>query len=162
MGKASALAVGAVMLLIDPLFACRAPTTPFRFGEAEVRAAIEGTWVVHMPPDHATRTVVLAIGMQRAATPARVACSRRTMIRSAHACGDSTEVKIEVAALFNRTPITGTFHAHGLDFGGGDLVLQIDDAMVHARIDEHGEAERVLVYRDDRRDPATMQRIAVR
>jgi hypothetical protein len=175
-GKTSfAIAIAIAVLVLNPLFACRTSGPAFTFGASEMRAAIEGTWVVEMPAtgDRPAHDIMLSI-THAGATPTRsssidlirpaVACSHRTLVASAEACADETTMKLAVShvALLAPIPITGTFRVAGLDFTIGTLELTLDDATLVADVNTRGEAHRVRVYHADRTSDATLTRVTRR
>ncbi|HUQ07576.1 MAG TPA: hypothetical protein VM261_34015 [Kofleriaceae bacterium] len=169
--------LGVAALVLNPVGACsmfsdRAGV--FEFGDAEVRAAVEGTWTITVPasgPGTAPIEYTIAIAQgtdpvaQRSAPRSLVAtaaaCSDRTLVRSASACGDSTTVPLDLQ-LVNAPPEPsgrGKLVIWGTSFGQGELRAFVGVHQVSASIDSSGTASRVRVLVDNDYRDGTMVRV---
>jgi hypothetical protein len=135
-------AIGVAVLVLDPFL----PGWAFQFGEPEMRAAVEGTWKLTLdhgraatftlreasaPTQHAARSLV---------RPA-AACGHRTLVRSAEACMDLSEMTLEVKMIASTLPDEeprGRLLVAGLSFNGGELDLSLGGESIHARLAPDG------------------------
>lgn len=114
--------------MLNPFFACGAD---FRYGLPEIEAALAGTWEATWTRDSQTQSVKFRVeadvaekhscGMIKNAG----ACSQRTLVKSAHACKDSTTVPLKVIALDDETTMNGTFVVTSTKFDMGELSINI-------------------------------------
>jgi hypothetical protein len=177
MKKLLVAVLGLAALVLSPVAACsmfseRDPV--FEFGGAEVRAAIEGTWTITVPAwepgaPRVDYTVVITQGRgpvaQRSARPSLVAaataCSERSLVRSASACGDSTKVPLDVQIV--NAPSShgsrGELVVWGTRFHQGRLEATIDGLTLAAQISAGGTATKVSVLVDNDYRNATMVRV---
>jgi hypothetical protein len=161
--------------LLNPA-ACSAPAeSQYQYGAEELRAALEGTWNIAIRTDggsSAALTVELEQGRssQHAAksdsrgwtgsgAPSFVrvahACGTRTLIATASACIDSTEMPLAVtfqagdrrlgdAVLWedggDSSSLEGHFRVDSLVFDSGSLYLTLGEVRVQAIIDSEGVA----------------------
>ena len=161
MSSARWLLGGVLMLatvVTSPLSACRGgQPASFTFGTDEVRAAIEGTWILSLPATSSTPTRTLAVRIEIAQAPqhsaarpgliaSAYACSTRTLIKSAAACIDVTKVALVVTALDGDIATAqGALDVYGLSFHNSRLELLLDDVPVSAMVSPAGEATDVRV-----------------
>src|SRR4051812_39013776 len=104
--------LGLAALVLNPWFGV---TSGFDFDEAEMRAAIEGTWRLTVPPTRgAPRDITFRIaqgtaarpslGLSRALVSPAAACGTRSLVRNAGACLDSTDMPLEITILAGAAP----------------------------------------------------------
>jgi hypothetical protein len=143
------------VVFLNPTFAC-SDEPPFQYGASEMRAAVEGDWSFAITPaGAATMQVTVHIG-QAATTPATTAhASGRAFVRAAHACGTRTLVKsagacIDISqmplaisyvsgdATFSTAMMSGTFSVIGLAFSSGDLELRIGPYQILSQVNPDG------------------------
>jgi hypothetical protein len=146
MRRAIALGLGLVVLVVSPLVYFSLPPS-FDYGDAELRAAVEGTWQLEGP-----RPLTLTIRQAKAAThssaerglvKSAAACGHRTLVRSAEACMDLSEMPLEVAT--SAGPASGTFTVVSTEFSSGQLTLKIPGGYLSAMVDPDGSAHDVSV-----------------
>lgn len=143
--------------LLNPSFACSDGDEPtFQFGAAEMRAAVEGDWSFAIKPTGGTATQV-TVHIDQAAAPATAAaraagvalvraahaCGTRTLVKSAGACIDITEMPLAVTyvsgdAAFATATLSGVFKVFGLTFGPGDLELMVGPYQILAHLNADG------------------------
>jgi hypothetical protein len=135
-------------LLITPYFLFASPGG-FTFGEREVRAAVEGRWTLKLPE----RELELALELAR--KPARAshdgawirpaaACKHRTLVRSAEACLDTTDVEL-IVKVAGAGPARGELHIIGKSFQRARLRFEVGGKPVYAKLSSAGEATEVQV-----------------
>lgn len=166
-----ALAIVAVAaFLITPYF-LYTEVIAFQFGEAEMRGAVEGTWVVELAPSEgAPRSITLGIEQARSAKHSArerglirsaSACGHRTFVRSAEACLDISELELKLTAMGGDPPdeLSGRFTVTGTTFERGDLELVLGGLSIRAEISSSGD---VLEVRTTRGPAPRLARIAPR
>lgn len=150
-----AVVVAVGVLVLDPMNFFGGPD--WQYGEAEMRAAVEGTWELSVT-DHKKQQKkwVLAIKQsdkaeraERGLVKSAAACGGRTFVRSAHACSATSQMPIEITVLEgDKVPVSGRFYVEGETFtaGGLDVHLGKDPmdfrnlvASATARIDPGGK-----------------------
>jgi hypothetical protein len=130
------------LFFLDPSFACTSEEE-WQFCSAAMRGAVEGEWTFNITPAGGTPVqahVRIAQATQGKATTARArpialvrpayACGSRTLLASASACVDVTEMPLDVSfidgdATLSGGPLSGTFKVYGLAFTTGYLELAI-------------------------------------
>ncbi|HUJ57198.1 MAG TPA: hypothetical protein VLX92_01840 [Kofleriaceae bacterium] len=119
----------------------------YAFGNAEVRAAIVGTWQLSTTDGH---TITLAIEEADAPEHASrgwiapaAACGSRSLVREAGACKDVTVVPLAItvlAGLDRSAAATGRLVIVGTTFRAGELDLALDALHVEAMLAPDGVA----------------------
>lgn len=150
------LAVGLCVFAINPSFACGSAEPEYQYGGAELRAAIEGTWLVHITrSDHSSVDLTLQLAQQTVAQetasgkqtgPSLVrgahACGTRTLIASAGACVDTTEMPLDVTFVEGDSAldaaVAGIFRVDSLVFTTGMLELALGEFRIRAAVDADG------------------------
>jgi hypothetical protein len=146
--------VGAFFL--NPTFAC-SDEPQFQYGAAEMRAAVEGDWSFTITPDGGTAmpvtvhveqsptapTATAARSPSRAFVRAAHACGTRTLVKSAGACIDVTEMPLTVTyvagdASFATAMMSGEFAVSSLTFVIGDLYLKLGNYTVFVQVHADG------------------------
>jgi hypothetical protein len=159
-----ALFFGLASFLLNPGFACGGAEPHYQYGEDELRAAVEGDWALSVTrgsdvPLELTlrleqRTETAASARAPGAAPpllrAAHACGTRTLLASAHACIDSTEMPLTVGLVagdpsFEAANLTGTFRVDSLIFDVGLLHLSLGELRLTAHLDGEGVASSVSV-----------------
>jgi hypothetical protein len=142
-------AIAAAVFLITPYFLYE-HSTAFHFGAAEMRAAVRGTWRIELSPAAGpSRSITFTI--DQAATPAHAerarawirpasACSHRTLVRSAEACLDTTDMQLTLVVLGGDRSLSPTakLRVIGTTFERGELELDVDGRFVQASISSAG------------------------
>ncbi len=115
-----------------------------------MRSAIEGTWKVTV---HATATtpahdIVLSISQSAAPRPQHsqrrglvsdaAACQTRSLVRSAGACADISEMPLDVTLLAGGAARKGMFMVPGLTFQFGLLEATLGAVTVMAKVSPSG------------------------
>jgi hypothetical protein len=155
--------------LITPYFLYEAFfVQSFRFGEAEMRAAVAGTWTLELrPAEGAPRSITFQIEQARRAARASrergwiraaAACGHRSFIRSAEACKDASDMELKLTAVGPDRPLAlrGRFHVTGLSFERGTLEIDVEGGSIYADISSTGA---VLSVGAGERATATLARI---
>lgn len=153
-----ALFFGLAAFLLHPGFACGDAEPNYRYGEAELRAAVEGDWelsvmrskgpplelTLHLEQGEATAASAQANhATGRSLLRSAHACGTRTLLASARACTDSTEMPLTVSFVagepsFEGARLTGNFRVDSLIFDVGTLHLGLGELQVTAQLDEEG------------------------
>jgi len=140
--------------LITPYFLFEAYFT-YQFGEAEMRAAVEGTWTLELhPTEGAPRSITFRIEQARQAAHgsrergwirAASACGHRTFIRSAEACMDASDMDLTLTAVGPDRPrsLRGRLFVTGLAFERGSLELDVEGQSIYADISSIGAVRSV-------------------
>lgn len=142
-------AVAVAVFLITPYFLYEQHIA-FHFGAAEMRAAVQGTWRLELAPA-AGPSRSIAFTMDQAASPASSererawirpasACGHRTLVRSAEACLDSTDMQLTLVAVGGARSLapTAKLRVIGKRFERGELELEVEGSLVTARISSAG------------------------
>ena len=145
--KLVAAAIGLVVLVITPyvLF------FRFDYDDAELRAAIEGTWRLTLPGHE---SLVLSIAeaktspqhSSRSFVRSAAACGHRTFVRSAEACMDDTEMELVVTTEPASAPGHGRIYVTGRTFQAGRLELELPEFNVFGRVQPGGSSFDVQAY----------------
>jgi hypothetical protein len=141
---------------LNPNLAC-SDEPQFQYGAPEMRAAVEGDWSLTITPAGGTAMQVTVHIQQSAtaltATAARPpghrlvreaqACGTRTLVKSAGACIDSTEMPLAVTyasgdSTFQSAQMSGQFLVNGLVFAMGDLYLTIGAYQLLVQVNADG------------------------
>lgn len=162
---------------LNPSLACGVDEPEFQYGAPELRMAVEGDWALTITPAtgaamHVVVHVVQGSGAAVSLEPpvrggvvrAAYACGTRTLVRSASACVDSSEMPLAVSyvsgdASFAGASMSGRFSVHSLVFALGDLELQIgpyqilsqvkaDGSLADPRLGSLGTIESLVVARE--------------
>lgn len=154
----SALFFGLAAFLLNPGFACGSAEPDYQYGDAELRAAVEGDWALSVTSSSAApleltlrleqRAETAARHLERGAPPRALlrsahACGTRTLLASAHACSDSTEMPLAVSFVagdpsFETATLTGNFRVDSLIFDSGTLHLGLGELRLTAQLDSSG------------------------
>lgn len=138
------IAIGIASLVLNPFFGCDGDEE-FRFGADEMRSAIEGTWKLTVPASGGTPAHELVLSISQAAAPTQqqsrrpglvadaAACTQRSLVRSAGACGDESEMPLEVTLLAGGLA-KGMFRVVGTRFTRGYLDLEIGEHFLRAMV----------------------------
>lgn len=159
----TALFFGLTAFLLNPAFACSGAEPDYQYGEAELRAAVEGDWALRVTRSSGAPLELTLRLEQRTETAARQhapeapsllrsahACGTRTLLASAHACTDSTEMPLSVSFVagdttFATATLTGNFRVDSLIFDVGTLHLGLGDLQLTAQLDSDGIASSASV-----------------
>jgi hypothetical protein len=155
------VSLAVLTFFVNPGIACGPDDPEFQYGEADMRATVEGNWrVAWTNPDGSSYELSLAIregaaslgGGTQVLLPrqprARLvrtasACGTRTFVRSAGACIDASQMPVEVAYVsgdpaYQTAVMSGTFNVAGLSFVYGQLSLGLGGLTVNATIERNG------------------------
>ncbi len=144
------LPLAMVLSVFDPMVACEDDgDRPFEYGEAEMRAAIEGTWMlVVQKPGHAAEHYTLVIReagdtkqehAERTVIRSASACTTRDFIRQAGACYDASLMRIAIEVVSGPARDGGGhFEAPGTTFVGGTLDVTIGDLELYGFVSPQG------------------------
>ena len=145
---------------LNPALACGPAEPQFQYGAAEMRAAVEGDWSFTITPDGGTATQVTLHIDEAATAPdagvarapvrgllrAAYACGTRTLVKSAGACGDASQMPLALSFVSGDTslgggPLSGRLFVDGLIFttmSAGTLSLTIGPYDVESTIGPDG------------------------
>jgi hypothetical protein len=156
-----ALSLALLAFFLNPGIACVSSDDPdFKYGEAEMKAAVEGTWVLTLRSTDGTlseTTLQIAetskaqammsppgpgshrTGVIRSAA----ACGTRTFVKSAGACIDMSEMPLDVTFVsgdprFQGTALSGNLRITSLVFSQGTLNLGLGGVSVWASVAPDG------------------------
>jgi hypothetical protein len=156
------VAIGLAVLVVTPyflfdLFGRGDRDSGFQFGAAEMRSAVEGTWVAKLTPAGGPeRSITFTIEQAGPAAhssreggwirPA-AACEHRTLVRSAEACIDTSDMALELVAIEGAPSSArhGTFSVRGKKFETGHLRLTLDGNALEAYVARTGEVLSIQV-----------------
>jgi hypothetical protein len=155
-----AMVLGALMFLLNPNLACDAGDQ-FQYSEADMRAAVEGTWLVNFTASDGTATQVTLRIDEGSGSPTSLrpgglvrsayACGSRTFVKSAAACIDVSLMPLNVGVVAGDSAYagatwSGTFTVMSQVFGSGLLSLNFGDLHVQANVLPDGREESATVY----------------
>jgi hypothetical protein len=150
-----AMSLALVAFLVNPWFACTGQDEPeFTYGEAEMKAAVEGTWVLTLASGGANQEITLQVSESNKALPDQMqamqksqrsfvrsaaACGNRTFVSSAHACADSSSMPLAVSMVsgpdtYKDAEMSGSLMVGSLNFTRGELGLTLGSLRVFASI----------------------------
>jgi hypothetical protein len=145
--KLVAVMIGLAVLVITPYFLF----FRFDYDDADLRAAIEGTWRLTLPGQES-----LVLSIAEAKAPAQhasrsfvrsaAACGHRTFVRSAEACIDSTEMELVVTTEPASAPGRGRIEVTGRTFQAGRLELELAELNVFGKVQPGGSVADVEAY----------------
>lgn len=145
----AAIAIGVAALILDPAGAFS--DQGFDYTAKDMKAAIEGTWELTVEGKTTKFTLEQAStvavhtpdgGLVRSA----VACNQRTLVKSAAACIDGSQMPLEVRVVSGpfALPAKGTFMVYA-KFDKGTLFLNSDSDWIRAEISPKGVATKVSI-----------------
>jgi hypothetical protein len=144
---------------VNPGLACGPAEPQYRYGAAEMRAAVEGVWSFTIAPQDGSPVQHIAVHLEQAASAPQLektasapgrslvraawACGNRTLVRSAGACVDSSTMPLAVTVLsgdlvLSSGTLSGSFRVDGLTFTFGDLVIDLGPYQILMRVDVYG------------------------
>ncbi|HET9992894.1 MAG TPA: hypothetical protein VFQ65_30370 [Kofleriaceae bacterium] len=156
------VAILIVIVAINPMFGPIVGLHGYRYGEAEMRHAVEGAWTLtpaHGAPIHFTlrERAVHASGPSWFHQAA--ACGSRSFVHTAGACMDTSDMELAVASS-ELDADRARFFVAGLEFVHGELEIETSDhRWIHARIAPDGSADEVTLHGADKTGPATLARM---
>lgn len=115
----------------------------YGFTEADMRAAAEGTWKLELTrkldgkPAETHRLTFAVVQASRAYEP--IACGKRTLVRNAHACYDSTTMPLQIVLYELPLPVRGRLEVVDNDWELGFFHVKIGSIEVRARMSKEGE-----------------------
>jgi len=153
MRLALASTFAAAAFLLNPLaIGCISNDDPeFTFSDTEMRAALAGEWTLTAAGSTSTvRFEQAATSPTASRSPSSTswlatahACGTRTLIASANACIDVTEMPLRIVVLdgplSSSSSLSGTLRVYGTSFMRGELELTASGATANAQISPTGE-----------------------
>lgn len=151
MRLALASTFAAAAFLLNPLaIGCSDDGDEFTFSDTEMRAALAGEWTLTAAGSTSTvRFEQAATSPTASRSPSSTswlatahACGTRTLIASANACIDVTEMPLRIVVLdgpLASSSIAGTLRVYGTSFMRGELELTASGATANAQISPAGE-----------------------
>jgi len=156
-----ALSLALLAFFLNPGIACVSSDDPdFKYGEAEMKAAVEGTWLLTLrASDGTVSETTLQIAQSGTAQAmmspsgsgnhrtgvirAAAACGSRTFVKSAGACMDDSMMPLDIAYVsgsprFQTASLSGSLRVGGLIFTQGYLNLGLGDVTVGALVAPDG------------------------
>ncbi|HTL38737.1 MAG TPA: hypothetical protein VL326_36650 [Kofleriaceae bacterium] len=132
----------AAVLLLNPISGCEY-FAGYDYGAKEMKAAVAGTWTVKTKNGHEV-TFKVDVGdakrhSSRGWIPSAAACSHRSMISTAEACMDVTEMKLTLVAVEGDAPTEARFGVYSTHFTQGELSMRIGDEYVSAQVSPTGK-----------------------
>jgi hypothetical protein len=140
---------------LNPGFACSSDPE-FQYGAVEMRAAVEGDWTFDITPAGGTANQLTVHVVQAPSFPnatakapersfvrAAYACGGRTLVASAGACTDYSQMPLTVTfvsgdASWSTARMTGGFIVDGLVFSRGRLEMSIGTYSINANVAADG------------------------
>jgi hypothetical protein len=159
--------IGVTALVVNPFFACDDAHAPsYSYDAADMRIAVEGTWKLHVGKLDATLKIKQSAKAERHVARETFvhsahACSTRTLVRSAAACLDDSEMPldIKVAGMTTKHRPTGVFVVPMPWFEFGVLVVELDDLEISAKLTPTGNVTSTWVSRGDDTRAASLVRV---
>lgn len=151
MRRLVAYLIAGAALVLNPFYACT-PDPAFSYDLLEIEGALAGTWRATITHEGTVQSVTFRIEAAsarqehaaRGLVPSAAACSKRTLVRSAHACLDVTAVPLVLIALDgSELPMKGTFVVWGKRFDDGGAELELGGVSVRARVHATGTVDNV-------------------
>jgi len=149
--------LGLAFFFLNPALACGPADPEFQYGAEEMRGAVEGNWALQVDSDGKSTAVTVRLQQDTAvrtalARPAGAgvrlvraahACGTRTLVKSAGACSDSTQMPLVATYVSGDAGLaamtgTGSLTIHSLTFDVGYLYLKFGGYEVEAQVDAHG------------------------
>jgi hypothetical protein len=147
--KLVAVVIGLAVLVITPYYLFFADR--FDYGEPELRAAIEGTWRLTLP-GHEPIVMTIAEAKtpiqhsSRGVVRSAAACGHRTLVRSAEACIDDTEMELAVTSEPASAPRWGRLTVAGTTFHAAGLELDLAEFDVYGEVAPDGSVSELRAY----------------
>ncbi len=141
---------------VNPSVGCGSDDPQFQYGAAEMRTAVEGEWSFIITPSGGSPAQVTvnisqatAVGGSTASASNRMfvraayACGTRTLVNSAGACIDVSEMPLTVSyvsgdASFSDAMMSGRFRVASLIFLSGDLELTVGPYQILLQVNADG------------------------
>jgi len=156
MKKTLLAAIGLTAMIVNPFFACDFgdEDTSFHYTEADMRAAIEGTWRLQLPAHGKipAREIKLSIREAKGAMEQHAAhhaglvrtasaCSQRSFVRTAGACMDESDMMLDVRVAGTKAGDgwSGRLIVPGMRFHTAWAELHVEDFDVSAQIKPNGD-----------------------
>lgn len=148
--------VPVAFFFLNPAIAC-SDDPDFQYGAPEMSAAVAGDWSFTITPDNGSATA-LTVHIEQAAASATAAraggrsfvraahaCGTRTLVKSAGACVDSSQMPLTVTfvtgdAAFATAALNGIFTVYGLTFVSGDLDVVLGPYQIKVQVNADGSA----------------------
>ena len=142
------IVVAAVAFLFSPYLIYK--QVAFQFDAADLRAAVHGTWRLELAPERGPASSI-TFSMEQAPSSAHVehgrdwirpasACDSRTLVRSAEACHDTTEMPLRLVAIAGdrSLALAARLQVRGLTFERGLLDIEVAGRIVRAVLSSSG------------------------
>ena len=136
----------------------------WKYGEAEMRSAVEGTWKLTRASGEAITLVAKqSTGAKqhsdRGFVKSAAACGSRSFVRQAAACVNMTNMPLDITAAGHEI-VGAELVVASTTFTAGTLRFKLDGALVEARVDPTGAVESAGLYVPGADEQITMQRVA--
>jgi len=160
MKKLLGIAIIVVLVAVNPLF--RMAIHDYSYSEADMRHAVEGTWVLTPDggaPIHFTATERSMHAAREGLIRSAGACGERSFVHTAGACEDFSTLDLAIASTDIKVE-HATFRVFGVDFAKG--VLELDNSpklRLVAQLATDGKVTSVELTVDDHQVPATLVRM---
>lgn len=132
----------AAVLLLNPISGCEY-LAGYDYGANEMKAAVAGTWTVTTKNGHQVIFKVDVGQAQRHSSLGWIhsadACGHRSMVSTAEACMDYTEMELKLVAVAGDVPTEATFNVNGTHFSAGQLRMRIGDEYAMAVVSPQGK-----------------------
>lgn len=154
------MSLAVVVFFLNPGIACTTgPEADYKYGEAEMRSAVEGTWALTLAASDVSSDtpIILQVTESRDAQPDQIqaaksgrglirhaaACGTRTFVASVQACIDSSEMPLDVELVsgpdaYKDAVMSGRLSVYSLLFSQGSLSFTLGDLHVSATIAPDG------------------------
>jgi hypothetical protein len=148
------LLLGAAAFLLNPIACATGEHDEFKYGDAEMRMAVEGLWRVTVtPPSGTPNTFTVRLAQATGTTSASrggpglvrsaMACGNRTLVRSAAACVDVTTMPLTGMVIdgderVRTSTVKGEMMVPGLIFTQAQLTMEIGTRKLFGQISSDG------------------------
>jgi hypothetical protein len=148
--------VAAAAFLFNPTACSTDPAANYRYGAAEMRAAVEGNWLVTTVGTDAAASFTVHLEQAAGPVTARrlafirpaMACGSRTLIKGAAACVDVSQMPLTGKVIdgdqaLRAMKVDGQLVVAGLTFSQGDLTLRIGGRSFIGQLSKDGVVSQV-------------------
>lgn len=137
--------------------------TDWKYGETEMRAAVEGTWKLTRANGDSVTLIakqgVAAKHSDRGFVKSAAACGSRSFVKPAAACSDLTRMPLEITADGHKIE-DAELMVGDTTFTSGMFRFVLDGAGVDADVDPTGAVRRASLYSANKEETITLERVA--